>query len=126
MFGVLSKTVAILDDFLLVLPRRRGESDEKLLERATVDSEKFDELLKNLNLPKAKEKDQPPNFSTIWFGFLYDSKASTLGIPAEKWNKLREFFAEVFVQKDGISLKTEVNAKLLEKAQGKFHHVTTV
>ena len=125
-FGVLSKTVAILDDFLLVLPRRRGESDEKLLERATVDAEKFDELLKNLNLPKAKEKDQPPNFSTIWFGFLYDSKASTLGIPEKKWNKLREFFTEVFVQKDGISLKTEVKAKLLEKALGKFHHVTTV
>ena len=69
-----SETVAILDDFLLVLPRRRGESDEDLLERSRVDVGKFDELLISLNLPRAKEKDQAPNFTTIWFGFVYNSK----------------------------------------------------
>ena len=66
----------MLDDFLLVLPRKTGETDEDLLQRAKVDVGRFDELLSSLNLPKAPEKDQPPNFSTIWYGFIYNSKTN--------------------------------------------------
>ena len=83
-FGVQYQTVAILDDFLLALPRKTGESDEDRLQRARVDVGRFDELLSSLYLPKAPEKDQPPNFSTIWYGFIYNSKANTLGIPRKK------------------------------------------
>ena len=43
-----------------------------------------------------------------------------------KWSKLREFFLETFVQKDGKSLKRKTTAKQLEKALGKLHHVTTI
>ena len=64
-FGVRCQTVAMLDDFLLVLPRKKGESDDDLLQRARDDVGRFDELLSSLNLPKAPKKDQLPNFSTI-------------------------------------------------------------
>ena len=64
-FGVRCQTVAMLDDFLLVLPREKGESDDDLLQRARDDVGRFDELLSSLNLPKVPKKDQPPNFSTI-------------------------------------------------------------
>ena len=63
-----SKTVAILDDFLLVLPRKAGEADNDLLERAGTDTSRFDKLLHDLHLPKAQEKDQDPAFSAVWLG----------------------------------------------------------
>ena len=54
----------MLDDFLMVVKRRITDTDESVLNRAVESGQRFDELLKKLNLPKAPEKDQAPDFST--------------------------------------------------------------
>ena len=123
-YGVKSRSVAILDDFLLVLPRLKGETGDSALQRGRKDVKLFDSLLHKLRLPKAPEKDQKPNFSTIWFGFYYDSKTGQYGIPTAKWEKLRTFFEEAFVDEISQTLKWELQAQVLERALGKFHHVT--
>ena len=123
-YGVKSRSVAILDDFLLVLPRLKGETGDSALQRGRKDVKLFDSLLHKLRLPKAPEKDQKPNFSTNWFGFYYDSKTGQYGIPTAKWKKLRNFFEEAFVDEISQTLKWELQAQVLERALGKFHHVT--
>ena len=50
---VCSTLLPMLDDFLGVLPRRVGETDEEILLRAQEDVKRFDTLLENLRLPKA-------------------------------------------------------------------------
>ena len=62
-YGVPGKSVAILDDFLLVYPRRDGETDASVLDRGGRMCNKFDNFM-SANLPKAPEKDQDANFST--------------------------------------------------------------
>ena len=54
----------MLDDFLIVVPRRIGETREQILKRGEMEGAKFD-LLEDLNLPKAPEKDQHQAFTTI-------------------------------------------------------------
>ena len=53
---VCSTLLPMLDDFLGVLPRRVGETDEEILLRAQEDVKRFDTLLENLRLPEAPEK----------------------------------------------------------------------
>ena len=118
--------MAILDDFLLVLPRRTDEADEDLLQRARTDTSKFDKLLHDLRLPKAQEKDQDPAFTSIWLGWKFCTKSNTLNVTKKKWIRLREFFLETFVQKDGRSLKDTIVGELLREALGKLHHAAVV
>ena len=62
--GINAKCVAMLDDFLFVVPRKPGDTDERaLIEREKV-GRRFDELVESLNLPKAPEKDQQSAFTT--------------------------------------------------------------
>ena len=62
--GVKAETLAMLDDFLLVVPRREEDSDTAVLSRGQEEANRFDDLLSKLNLPKAPEKDQEPAFTT--------------------------------------------------------------
>ena len=55
----------MLDDFMMVVKRREADNDESVLKRAVESGKRFDELLEKLNLPKAPEKDQSPDFSTV-------------------------------------------------------------
>ena len=57
--------MAILDDFLLVCPRRDDETDASVLDRGKRMCKKFDDFMSTINLPKAPEKDQDANFSTV-------------------------------------------------------------
>ena len=57
--------VPMLDDFLIVVPRKEGETDEAVISRGEQEGQKFDSLLDSLNLPKAPEKDQQAAFTTI-------------------------------------------------------------
>lgn len=118
--------MAMLDDFLLVLPRLKDEAKEDALQRGHRDLKVFDDLLHKLNLPKAPEKDQKPAFSTVWFGYIYYSEKRQYGIPLQKWEKLRSFFQESFVDSASKTLKYEFQATVVETALGKFHHVTGV
>ena len=86
---VCSTLLPMLDDFLGVLPRRVGETDEGILLRAQEDAKRFDTLLENLRLPKAPEKDQIPAFTTVWHGIEYFSKEHCIGVPFAKWQRLR-------------------------------------
>ena len=76
--------VPMLDDFLIVVPREEGDSDELTISRGKQEGQKFDALLHDLNLPKAPEKDQQAAFTTIWYGLLFDSKNQVYGIPEKK------------------------------------------
>ena len=76
--------VPMLDDFLIVVPRKEGDSDELTIRRGKQEGLKFDSLLHDLNLPKAPEKDQQVAFTTIWYGLLFDSKNQVYGIPEKK------------------------------------------
>ena len=68
MFGVQALTVAMLDDFLLAVPRKEGDKDSDTLTRGQSEGARFDDLLMNLNVLPAKEKIQPAAFSTVWCG----------------------------------------------------------
>ena len=59
------KLVLILDDFLLVCPRRDDETDALVLDRGKRMCKKFHYFMSTINLPKAPEKDQDANFSTV-------------------------------------------------------------
>ena len=76
--------VPMLDDFLIVVPRKEGDSDEIITSRGEQVGQKFDALIDDLNLPKAPEKDQQAAFTTIWYGLLFDSKNQVYGIPEKK------------------------------------------
>ena len=125
-YGVKAKLVAILDDFLLVCTRRKGESDDSVLERGRKAGEKFDNLLEELHLPKAPEKDQAPAFSTVWFGIEFFSKSQTYGLPQKKWENLGLFFKDTFLLNDGEDFAPTVRAEQLQTALGKFHHAVLV
>ena len=120
-YGVKALTVAILDDFLPVVQRRKAETDDNVLTRCKEAVHRFDNLLSRLNLPKAPEKDQAPSFATIWCGIEFDTKLGCSGVPESKWEKLRSFFNETFREKNG-SLKCTIEADILERALGKFHY----
>ena len=124
-YGVKALTVAILDDFLLVVKRRKAETDDNVLARSIDAVQRFDNLLFRLNLPKAPEKDQAPSFTTIWCGIEFDSKSGCYGVPKSKWKKLKSFFNETFREKNG-SLKCAIEAGVLERALGKFHYYANV
>ena len=57
--------VPMLDDFLIVVPRKEGETDEAVISHGEQEGQKFDSLLHSLNLPKAPEKDQEAAYTTI-------------------------------------------------------------
>ena len=76
--------VPMLDDFLIVIPRNGEETKDQALERGETQGALFDNLLKDLNLPKAPEKDQPAAFTTIWYGLKYNSEHQWYGIPEKK------------------------------------------
>ena len=84
MFGVQALTVAILDDFLLVVPRKEGDEDSYTLTRGQSEGARFDELLRKLNVPPAIEKTQPAAFSTVWCGVHFFSKLKKFRIPTKK------------------------------------------
>ena len=63
-YRVPRKSVAILDDILLICPRRDGETDASVLDRGGRMCNKFDDFMSAMNLPKAPEKDQDAKFST--------------------------------------------------------------
>ena len=122
---VQSALLPMLDDYLGVLPRKEGETDQEILTRAREDTVRFDSLLRKLGLPKAQEKDQEPAFTTIWFGIEYFSKESTIGLPQKKWLKLRLFIADKFMTKER-TVKSQIDAADLLTGLGKFHHMTGV
>ena len=122
-----SKLLPMLDDFLGVLPRHEEETDEAILMRAQKDAERFDTLLHTLGLPKAPEKDQAPAFTTVWLGIEFFSKERCIGVPAEKWQKLRRFMQDKLLSTENrIEVRTTLDAADLLSALGKFHHFTLV
>ena len=81
----------MLDDFLLVIPGQCKQTDLDALHQGEEEGRKFDQLLAQLNLPKAPEKDQVAAFSTVWCGVEYFSKTRLVGIPKTKWEVLRSW-----------------------------------
>ena len=124
--GVEADMVPMLDDFLIVVPKTEGESDELTIARAEQEGQKFDSLMHDLNLPKAPEKDQEAAFTTIWYGLIFDSKNQVYGIPERKWERLAQFFTEKLLEDDKATVKSKVDAEDLLSGLGKLHHITLV
>ena len=124
--NVQAELLPMLDDFLIVVPRRRGEAREQNLERGKIEGAKFDNLLNDLNLPKAPEKDQSQAFTTIWYGLEYNSNQQYYGIPEKKWKKIATFVADKFLENDRVTIKDKIDAADLLSVIGKFHHITLV
>ena len=125
-YGVEAETLAMLDDFLLVVPRGESDSDETVLSKGQIVAHKFDKLLSSLGLPKAPEKDQPPAFTTIWYGICFNTKTGTYSLPLAKWEDLLKYFEAQFVDSATNSIMKRIEAAELHRALGKFHHATLV
>ena len=74
---------AMLDDFLLVVPRLDTDSDNEIIQRGEKVGRDFDKLLARLHLPKAPAKDQEAAFTTVWCGVEFFSKKRLVGVPEE-------------------------------------------
>ena len=83
-YGVKAKTVAMLDDFLIVAPRESGDTDSDVLKRGMTEGKVFDKLLNKLKWPIAPEKSQKSAFSTTWCVAEYFSKTRVFGSPQKK------------------------------------------
>ena len=76
MFGVQALTVAMLDDFLLAVPRIEGDEDSHTLTRGQSEGARSDELLRKLNVPPAIEKTQQRSQrSGVGYNFLASSRS---------------------------------------------------
>ena len=110
--------VAMLDDFLVVVPRKPFETDDQLLMPTEACTTRFDDLLQKLGLPKAAEKDP-----VVWFGIRFCTKSGIYGMPAEKWMNLRLYVESKLMSKAG-EVGVTVDASSLLTVLGKFHHAT--
>ena len=115
----------MLDDFLIVSPRKTADTDDVTLERGRSEGALFDSLLKELNLPLAIEKSQPAAFSTVWCGVEYFSKTGKFGVPKKKWKKLRAFFETNMLDMEGV-VTGKVEAGVLQTLLGKFSHIMII
>lgn len=121
-----AELLPMLDDFLIVVPRKVGETAEENLKRANTQGGKFDDLLEELHLPKASEKDQEAAFTTIWYGIKFNSNQRSYSVPRKKWNEIGQFFVKKFLADDGITIRDSVDAADLLSGLGKMHHVVLV
>ena len=124
-YGVKASSVAMLDDFLLVSPRKLGDTDEETLLRGGREGALFDKLLTDLKLPVAVEKSQQAAFTTVWCGVQYYSKTGVYGAPPSKWAKLKAFYTEHCIKPNGEH-KESIKARILQTLLGKFAHFMTV
>ena len=122
---VKAKIVAMLDDFLLVVPKLSAETDADTLRRGKQAGVDFDKLLKRLNLPKAPTKDQGAAFSTVWCGIEFFSKTRLVGIPEAKWTALHKWMQEK-VQLVTREDPPTIEAGTLRSLLGKFCHAMLV
>ena len=123
--GVRANIVAMLDDFLLVVPREKTDTDEVSIRKGQQAGCEFDKLLARLNLPKASAKDQTAAFSTIWCGVEFFSKKRLLGIPENKWGALRKW-VEVAISLESRKGLPFIEAGTLRTALGKFSHAMLI
>ena len=91
-----------LDDLVILSPDRS---------KAMGDYERARQLLKELGLPEAMEKAQPPARSVKWLGVNIDAQAKTLSIPAAK-------LQEVLKQVRSIHSKAHITKRQLQSLLG--------
>ena len=123
--GVKANMAAMLDDFLLVVPRLDTDSDKEIIQRGEKVGRDFDELLARLHLPKAPAKDQEAAFTTVWCGVEFFSKKRLVGVPENKWVALRKWIDEefTFAAQEGLP---HIEAGTLQSALGKFCHAMLI
>ena len=119
--GVEANIVAMLDDFLLVTPRKSTDTDDTAIKKGERAGKKFDKLLAQLNLPKAPNKDQCAAFSTVWCGVEYFSKKRLIGIPETKWTALRRW-VDTNLSWESFKEAPVIEAGILQSALGKLCH----
>ena len=101
------KAFMYLDDIILVSPDRP---------KALRDFEVARQLLKDLTLPEAAKKSQPPATSVKWLGIQIDTHLMSLAIPEEK-------LSEVLTQVSKYTSAHSISKKSLQSILGKLLHV---
>ena len=115
--------LGMLDDFLGVVYRKEGESDEELLKRGQRTASAFDWILQKLGISKQPVKDSPPSWTTVWPGFVKNIKDQTLAIPSEKESNIIWQFQEHFFDDQG-GLLPVANTVKLGKLVGTLCHMS--
>lgn len=95
-----------IDDFVLAANSKKEVS---LMEN------KFDNLCMETNVKISHEKDVTATQKAVLYGFLFDLKKQTVGIPDDKWKRLRDFIQSTI--KIGI-----ITGRALEKLCGQIMH----
>ena len=73
----------MLDDFLWIAYRKEAEFDQELLQRGRLADQVFDDEIVKMGITKSIRKKSPTDYTTVWFGFLLDTKDQTLAIHIE-------------------------------------------
>ena len=115
--------LGMLDDFLGITYRKDGESDEDLLKRGQSSAKAFDEELLKMGMTKQIKKDSPTAWKSVWLGFEFNTKNSTLAIPQKKEEAVILKIQEEFFDDDG-GLMPFVNTVELGKMVGTFCHMS--
>ena len=112
--------VAMLDDFLAVVPRKPSESDDKLLIRTEACTTRFDDLLKTLGLPKAA---RTRTLGSQSCGFGSDSVQRQEPTVCQRRNG-RRLYVESKLMSKASEVGITVDVSSLLTVLCKFHHAT--
>ena len=72
--------LGMLDDFGLLIGKRRSQ---ELLQLGRLADQVFDDEIVKMGITKSIRKKSPTDYTTVWFGFLLDTKDQTLAIHIE-------------------------------------------
>ena len=115
--------LGMLDDYLGITYRNEGETDEELFRRGRLAAQAFDEELNHMGITKQQKKDSPTAWTTVWLGFLLDTRDHTLAIPSQKETAVVFQIQEGFFDEDG-GLLPVVNTIALGKLVGVLCHMS--
>ena len=115
--------LGMLDDYLGITYRNEGETDEELFRRGRLAAQAFDEELNHMGITKQQKKDSPTAWTTVWLGFLLDTRDHTLAIPSQKEMAVVFQIQEGFFDEDG-GLLPVVNTIALGKLVGVLCHMS--
>ena len=113
--------LGMLDDFLGITYRRKGESDIELLRRGQSAAYEFDAELLKMGISKQAAKDSPTSFEIEWLGMHFDTKANTIRIPEDKVTNTVLFYRKEILEDSG-GFKKVVQSRTLEELIGVLCH----
>ena len=113
--------LGMMEDFLGIVYRREGETDESLYRRGKVSARAFDEELVRMGISKQELKDSPTGWEIVWLGMRLDTIHNTISVPESKvCNTVLFFHTEIFSELGGF--KEQIDTRVLDKLIGVLCH----